>query len=158
MSDQGARVRLTTTLLLAGRQWRRLAQEVLAAEDISEARAAALLWVRRLGGGVRQVTLAHYVGIEVQSIVRLLDNLSSLGLLERRDDPGDRRANAIWLTAEGERLADRIESALTELRIAVLGHLSDDDVAATLRVFEALDRAAADLRDPPDGPRGETVP
>jgi MarR family transcriptional regulator, transcriptional regulator for hemolysin len=134
MSDQGARVRLTTTLLLAGRQWRRLAQEVLAAEDISEARAAALLWVRRLGGGVRQVTLAHYVGIEVQSIVRLLDNLSSLGLLERRDDPGDRRANAIWLTAEGERLADRIESALTELRIAVLGHLSDDDVAATLRV------------------------
>ena len=108
MSDQGARVRLTTTLLLAGRQWRRLAQEVLAAEDISEARAAALLWVRRLGGGVRQVTLAHYVGIEVQSIVRLLDNLSSLGLLERRDDPGDRRANAIWLTAEGERLADRL--------------------------------------------------
>jgi MarR family transcriptional regulator, transcriptional regulator for hemolysin len=158
MSDHGARVKLTTTLLLAGRQWRRLAQEVLAAEDISEARAAALLWVRRLGGGVRQVTLAHYVGIEVQSIVRLLDNLSSLGLLERRDDPGDRRANAIWLTAEGERLADRIESALTELRIAVLGHLSDDDVAATLRVFEALDRAAADLRDPPDGSRGETVP
>jgi len=139
---------LTATLLQAGRQWRRLAQNVLAEHDISEARAAALLWVRRLGGGVRQVTLAAYVGIEGTSIVRLLDQLAALGLLERRPDPEDRRANAIWLTEAGERLADRIERALTKLRTQVLREVSEEDVEAALRVLAAIDRAAAGSRAP----------
>jgi MarR family transcriptional regulator for hemolysin len=132
---------VTSTLLLAGRQWRRLAQRVLAEHDISEARAAALLWVRRLGGGVRQVTLASYVGIQGTSIVRLLDELSGIGLIERRHDPGDRRANSVWLTEAGEQLAGRIEVALANLRSEVLGDVSDSDVEATLRLFDALNRA-----------------
>lgn len=141
-----SRFLLTSTLLLAGRQWRRLAQQVLAAHDISEARAAALLWVRRLGGGARQVTLAGYVGIKGTSIVRLLDELGMIGLTERRDDPDDRRANLIWLTPTGEQLAERIEAALSELRDRILGEISNADVDATLRVFAALDRATADSR------------
>ncbi len=137
---------LTSALLQSGRQWRRLAQQVLTEHDISEARAAALLWVGRLGGGVRQVTLAACVGIEGTSIVRLLDQLSALGLLERRDDPEDRRANLIWLTKAGEKLAERIEHSLMELRNRILCDVSDSDVEAALRVMEALDRAAAGSR------------
>ncbi|WP_454634868.1 MarR family winged helix-turn-helix transcriptional regulator [Bradyrhizobium cenepequi] len=137
---------LTSTLLLAGRQWRRLAQQVLAAQDISEARAATLLWLRRLGGGVRQVTLAGYVGIKGTSIVRLLDELGAVGLIERRDDPDDRRANLVWLTNSGEQLADRIEAALSELRDRVFEDVPDADVDATLRVFKALDRTVAESR------------
>ncbi len=148
------RVVLTSNLLQAGRHWRRLAQRVLAAHDISEAPAAALLWVRRLGGGVRQVTLAGHVGIEGTSLVRLLDQLNALGLLTRRDDPDDRRANTIWLTPQGERLAERIELSLAELRGRVLHGVSDADVAATLRVFDVLSRAAAGAREQlaPAGP------
>ncbi len=99
---------LTSALLLAGRNWRRLAQQVLVAHKISEARSAALLWVRRLGGGVHQSTLASYVGIERTSLVRLLDELATINLIERRGDPDDRRANGIWLTRTGKRLAVRI--------------------------------------------------
>jgi MarR family transcriptional regulator, transcriptional regulator for hemolysin len=88
---------LTSTLLQAGRHWRRFAGQVLAALDISEARAAKVLWVRRLGGEVRQVTLAAYIGIEGTSVVRLINELSASGLLERRSDPEDRKANTIWL-------------------------------------------------------------
>ncbi|WP_188577483.1 MarR family winged helix-turn-helix transcriptional regulator [Azorhizobium oxalatiphilum] len=140
------RFHLTSNLLQTGRQWRRLAQQVLVEHDISEAPAAALLWVRRLGGGVRQVTLASYVGIEGTSVVRLLDQLSALGLLERRDDPEDRRANLIWLTRSGEQMADRIERSLTRLRNAVLQDVSEADVEAALRVMEAIDRAASEAR------------
>ncbi|GGC65266.1 MarR family winged helix-turn-helix transcriptional regulator [Chelatococcus reniformis] len=146
MKSVDPRFLLTSTLLQAGRQWRRLAQEVLAEHEISEARGAALLWVRRLGGGVRQVTLAAYVGIEGTSIVRLLDQLSALGLLERRSDPDDRRANTVWLTEAGERLAEHIEAALGELRERVLKDVGDADLDATLRVFAAIDRAAGDSR------------
>lgn len=138
---EGPRFLLTSTLLLAGRQWRRLAQQVLVELDISEACAATLIWARRLGGGARQVTLAGYVGIRCTSIVRLLDELSAIGLIERRSDPDDRRANLVWLTPAGEQLAERIEAALSELRERVLGAVSDADVEAALRVFAALDRA-----------------
>ncbi len=106
---------------------------------LSEARAAPLIWVGRLGGGVRQVVLAAHIGIEGPSLVRLLDQLEAAGLLERRDDPEDRRAKTIWLTPEGEALTERVEHVLMELRERLLQDISDADIAATLRVFQALD-------------------
>jgi len=138
---------LTSILLQAGRQWRSLAQHALDAHGISEAPAAALIWVRRLGGGVRQVTLASYVGIQGTSIVRLLDELSATGLIERRQDPDDRRANTIWLTETGERVAEQIEAVLAELRNDVLGNVSDTEIEAALRVFDAINRAAMAVRE-----------
>ena len=141
------RLILTSTLLQAGRHWRRLAGQVLAAHDISEARAATMIWIRRLGGGVRQVTLAAYVGIEGTSIVRSIDELSTLGLVERRNDPEDRRANTVWLTEAGEMLAERIEQEVAELRNTVLSDINEADIEATLRVFKALDQAVLESRD-----------
>lgn len=135
------RHRLTALLLQASRRWRRLAEEAMAAHGLSEARAAPLIWLGRLGGGVRQVTLAGHIGIEGPSLVRLLDQLEASGLLERRDDPEDRRAKTLWLTPEGTTLARRIERVLTELRERLLQDISDEDIAATLRVFRALDAA-----------------
>jgi MarR family transcriptional regulator for hemolysin len=133
------RHRLTALLLQASRRWRRVAEEAMTAHGLSEARAAPLIWVGRLGGGVRQVTLAAHIGIEGPSLVRLLDQLEAAGLLERRDDPEDRRAKTIWLTPEGKTLTRRIERVLTELRERLLRDISDEDIAATLRVFQALD-------------------
>lgn len=134
---------LTAQLLLAGRQWRRLAERELVALGISEACAAPLLWTSRLGGGVRQVTLAGHVGIEGPSLVRLLDQLANSGLVERRDDPTDRRAKTIWLTPPGEALAARIEDILVELRGRVLSGVSRADLEAALRVLMAFDDACA---------------
>jgi len=133
---------LTSNLLLSGRQWRKLCEAVLAAHGISQARAAVLVWAHRLGDGVRQVTLANHIGIEGTSLVRLLDQLSAADLLLRRDDPSDRRANAIWLTAEGARLAGKIEQILTELRDRVLRDVSPAEIAAALKVMDAINRAS----------------
>lgn len=132
---------LTAQLIQAGRQWRRIAERELESLGVSEACAAPLLWASRLGGGVRQVTLASYVGIEGPSLVRLLDQLAASGLIERRDDPTDRRAKTIWLTAEGERLAGRIEEMLVSLRTRVLGGIDRTDLEAALRVLKAFDEA-----------------
>ncbi len=139
---------LTAGLLHAGRQWRRLAERRLAEHGISEARGAVLIWVGRLGGGVRQVTLANYIGIEGTSLVRLLDQLSQAGLVERRDDPEDRRAKTIWLTEDGQHLAALIEREMADLRREVLGGLPAADIEATLRVLDVIQKASdADLED-----------
>ena len=141
--------RLTSGLLQGGRQWRRLAEAALAADDISEACASPLVWLRRLGGGMRQVTLAAHVGIEGTSLVRLLDQLCDAGLVVRRDDPEDRRAKTLWLTETGEQLAARIERTIARLRSRILGKISDADIEATLRVLDTIERAHACLqRDP----------
>lgn len=143
MTELSDRHRLTALLLQASRRWRRLAEEAMTAHGLSDARAAPLIWVGRLGGGVRQVTLAAHIGIEGPSLVRLLDQLEAAGLLERRDDPEDRRAKTIWLTPEGQTLTHRVEQVLMELRERQLQGISDADVAAALRVFQAFDTTAA---------------
>lgn len=141
MTELSDRHRLTALLLQASRRWRRLAEEALAAHGLSEARAAPLVWLGRLGGGVRQVTLAQHIGIEGPSLVRLLDQLEAAGLVERRDDPEDRRAKTLWLTPEGETRTRRIEQVLMELREQRLQDISDEEIAAALRVFRAFDGA-----------------
>lgn len=148
--------RLTSDLLQAGRQWRRLAEAALVAAGISEACAAPLVWLKRLGGGVRQVTLAAHVGIEGPSLVRLLDRLCDAGLVVRRDDPSDRRAKTLWLTEAGERLAERAEKAVDALRAHVLAEVSDADIEAALRVLHAVEDAHSRLQQ--DRPRMEAEP
>ena len=136
---------LTANLLQAGRQWRRIAEQELVTLGISEACAAPLLWIGRLGDGVRQVTLAGYVGIEGPSLVRLLDQLAATNLAVRKDDPTDRRAKTVWLTEEGRTLAARIEALLIESRSRVLADVSEEDLSATIRVLKAFEDAAAQM-------------
>ncbi|MFT4184020.1 MAG: MarR family transcriptional regulator [Rhizobium sp.] len=129
----------TANLLSTGRQWRRVVDLALSSHGISEASAAPLLWIGRLGGGVRQVVLANYVGIEGPSLVRLIDQLESMDLVIRRDDPTDRRAKGLWLTDEGEVLAARMEKALDELRGKILADVDKADIEAAIRVLKAFE-------------------
>src|SRR5205814_5441759 len=74
---------------------------------LTEATWRPLVYVRRLGDGVRQKELATALSIEGPSLVRLLDNLERRGLIERREDETDRRARGIHLTRAGRALAVR---------------------------------------------------
>lgn len=141
------RFAFTGQLMLAGRQWRQICQAAVTDYGVSAAAAGPLLFIRRLGGGVRQVTLADYVGVEGASLVRLVDQLSAAGLVRREADPKDRRANALWLTEAGEVLAAKIEADLARVRADVFADISESELASALRVFEALSRAAASASD-----------
>ena len=130
----------TANLLSTGRQWRRAVDQALSSHGISEATGSPLLWIGRLGGGVRQVVLAQHVGIEGPSLVRLLDQLESLGLVVRKDDPTDRRAKGLWLTTEGEELAARMEDVLDKLRCKILADVNKADLDAAVRVLQAFEQ------------------
>lgn len=137
------RFAFTGQLMLSGRQWRQISQAAVTAHGISAAAAAPLLFIRRLGGGVRQVTLADYVGVEGATLVRLVDQLCAASLVRREVDPSDRRANVLSLTDAGERMAEQIEVELKQLRAEVFADVSEADMAAALRVLDALSQAAA---------------
>ena len=130
---------LTTTLHRLGRHWRKLVRKAVEAQGISEACAHPLVTIGRLGDGVRQGVIAEEVGMEGPSLVRLLDQLAACGLVERRDDPTDRRAKTLWLTERGHQVMKRIEADLVELRARIFADVPREDLEATLRVFHAFE-------------------
>ncbi|MGY3482934.1 MarR family transcriptional regulator for hemolysin [Bradyrhizobium sp. USDA 4011] len=94
--------------------------------------------------GLSQVDLADVLELQPISLVRLLDRLVEHGLLERRPDPRDRRANRLFLTKSGRRLVDDLDSLRDAIAGDVLRDVSDKHVEsglATLR--EVKDRIKA---------------
>lgn len=139
----------THSLLLAGRQWRRLADAAAEAHGISEAKALPLVLIGRMAGEPRQTALAEAVGIEGPSLVRLLDQLCAAGLVQRREDATDRRAKVLSLTPAGRAVVARIEADLERLREEVFGDVSAADLEAGLRVFRAIQDHARPVLDMP---------
>src|SRR5260370_7492361 len=65
--------------------------------------------------GLTQVDLADVLELQPISLVRLLDRLVEHGLLERRPDPKDRRANRLFLTRTGRQLAEDLDALLDSI-------------------------------------------
>src|SRR5579864_8850634 len=74
--------------------------------------------------GLSQVDLAEVLELQPISLVRLLDRLVEQGLLERRHDPKDRRANRLFLTASGKQLVDDLDSLRDAIATDVMQDLS----------------------------------
>jgi DNA-binding MarR family transcriptional regulator len=58
--------------------------------------------------GMIQQELVNLLLVTKGNVGALLDRLESIGLVERRDDPNDRRANRLYLTKTGEALITEI--------------------------------------------------
>lgn len=141
MNPDTLQMRITGGVVAASRQWRRVCQTTLIDSGVTEACAGPLLMIARLGEGVRQVTVAQACGLESPSLVRLLDQLCKAGLVQRTEDPTDRRAKALSLTDEGRALANAIEAELIRLRRDIFNNVDPADLEATLRVFSAIAQA-----------------
>jgi MarR family transcriptional regulator for hemolysin len=123
---------------------RRLRQAVdgeLGAYGLTEATWRPLAYVGRLGEGVRQRELAAALGIEGPSLVRLLDNLERRGLIERREQAGDRRVRGIYLTDPGRELQRRVLRISDSVLRRLLASADPDDLAASERLFGTIERA-----------------
>ncbi|MEN5217860.1 MarR family transcriptional regulator [Pseudomonas pudica] len=141
MSLDLLRLQVSSGVVVAARHWRRICHTALTGYGISEACATPLLMIVRLGDGVHQVAVAQASGLESPSLVRLLDQLCKAGLVCRSEDPLDRRAKALSLTAEGRTLAESIEAELVRLRREVLHGIDQADLEAALRVLLAFEAA-----------------
>ncbi|HEV7717692.1 MAG TPA: MarR family transcriptional regulator [Arsenicitalea sp.] len=135
----------TADLLLTGRLWRKMTRQVTAQFGIAEAGAAPMIWIGRLGEGVRQNALAERCGIEGASLVRVIDELANTGFVTREPDPTDRRANALYLTDKGREIFQQMEGELSALRARVFAEIDDADIATAQRVFNAIKDAARRL-------------
>src|SRR4051794_34041319 len=67
----------------------------------------AVLHYLRCREGASQRELVDGLWIDASSMVTLLDEFEERGLAERRPNPSDKRAYAVYLTAKGRRLLSR---------------------------------------------------
>lgn len=117
---------------------------MLVEHNLSDATAAPLITLLRLGDRIPQGVLAERVGVEGPTLVRVLDGLENDGLICRVPDDSDRRIKLVQLTAEGTKVAQRCEQCAAKLREIMLGDIPPQQMLAALEVMRIIaDKAAA---------------
>ncbi len=88
--------------------------------------------------GLKQSELAEILDLQPISLTRLLDRLAENGLIERRADPNDRRANRLFLTAAARPLLERLTKLGEGMMETVLDGLDDNSVEHLLRDLQIV--------------------
>jgi MarR family transcriptional regulator for hemolysin len=144
LAAKDARTRFAPLVAHVAREWRRAVDGRLHVYGLTEATWLPLLRIARSESPMRQNELAASLSLDGSSVVRLLDALESSGLVERCEDQADRRAKSLMLTARGRRTVDQVERVSQDIRDLVLGEVSDEDLARSLRLLEIVrDRLAS---------------
>ncbi|XOZ32593.1 MarR family transcriptional regulator [Halomonadaceae bacterium KBTZ08] len=120
------------------RRWRKLLDERLKDLGVTQARWSTMVALHRGGEGVTQRELAELMSIENPTLVRLLDNLETQGLIQRRPCEQDRRARRLHLTELGESFIQRLDERAEGLREQLLNGVSDEELATCQDVFERI--------------------
>jgi MarR family transcriptional regulator, transcriptional regulator for hemolysin len=111
-------------------QWAREAQ-------IPLSRSQCAVLVRVAGDeGMSQAALAHCLDIEPIALVRIIDRLEALGLVERRFNPRDRRVWMLYLTLAAEPVImeiHRLSEAVDEVALAGVPEQIRDTLLDTLQ-------------------------
>jgi len=99
---------------------------------ISRAQWAVLIRIER-NEGLKQSELADMLDLQPITLTRLLDRLADNGLIERRADPNDRRANRLYLKPAAKPLLDRLAELGADMMETVLDGLSQTAIERTLK-------------------------
>ena len=127
--------RLRPVLLKLNRELRREAHPL----GVTGGQVSLLFQIRsRAGIGVRE--LAALEGISAAGMSGHVDRLERAGLVERRADPGDRRRQGLFPTAEGERVLRLVKKRRTAWLATRLQRLSAEELDAIQAAVEPLAR------------------
>jgi MarR family transcriptional regulator for hemolysin len=77
--------------------------------------------------GCNQATLADLLDVEPITIARTIDRLELSGLVERRPDPGDRRARLLFLGERAHPLLEQLRALGAETREIALAGIDEDE-------------------------------
>lgn len=88
--------------------------------------------------GLKQSELAELLDLQPITLTRLLDRLAGNGLIERRADPNDRRANRLFLTPAARPLLERLSTLGEAMMDTVLAGLDANSVERLLADLDTL--------------------
>jgi DNA-binding MarR family transcriptional regulator len=135
--DPAGEETLAEAFWAVARQLRETSQETLAPWDITPSHFRALRVLNRRGV-MRLSELSEHLRIAPRSATEVVDALESRGLVQRRPDPGDRRATLVEVTGRGAEVLDAIRAARGTETERIFGQLSPADRAHLARILRKL--------------------
>ena len=109
---------------------------------LTQAQARALVHLNR-NEGISQTALAQLLEIQPITLLRQIDRLAEAGLVQRRPNPADRRAQQLYLTAEAGDLMQDITRLGTTLTDAAFADFSTDDRELAISLLQQIKRNLA---------------
>jgi MarR family transcriptional regulator for hemolysin len=142
MTPQPIKREIAFTIMDVARLLKTYADQRARQFGISRAQWAVLLRIDRTEG-LKQSELAEMLDLQPISLTRLLDRLAHNGLIERRSDPNDRRANRLYLKPAAKPLLGRLSELGADMMETVLEGL---DAKAVDRMLKELGVLKDNLR------------
>jgi len=93
--------------------------------------------------GLTQKEIADKMGIEGATLVPVIDKMEKDGLLKRKPDLTDRRANRIYLTSKADSLWASMTECALKIRRSSTKNISDDDIKITLDTLRKISKNLA---------------
>lgn len=137
MTPQPVKREIAFTIMDVARLLKTYADQRARQFGISRAQWAVLIRIERTEG-LKQSELAELLDLQPISLTRLLDRLADNGLIERRADPNDRRANRLYLTAAAKPLLGRLFELGADMMETVLDGLDEKSIERMLKQLGAL--------------------
>ena len=114
----------------------------LSALDLTMSQTKAMYLVLATGP-MRMSELAHRLGVTNSTATGQVDRLVELGLVDRHEDPADRRQVVIRATAHGSETLERFRELNSRRMRELLAHTEAGDLTTIERAIRILDAAAA---------------
>ena len=133
---------IAVNLMDVARMLRTYADQRARQFGISRAQWVVLIRLDR-SEGLKQSELAEILDLQPISLTRLLDRLAENGLIERRADPNDRRANRLYLMPAARPLIEQLSKLGNDMMDIVLDGL---DGKANERLLRDLTQMKDNLR------------
>jgi len=90
--------------------------------------------------GLNQSTLAKTLGIERSTMVGVIDGLENRGLVERRKSLTDKRAHALTLTDQGNKLLGSIKPKVKDHENRIAGDLNAEELETLMELLKRVGR------------------
>jgi MarR family transcriptional regulator for hemolysin len=142
MTPQPVKREIAFTIMDVARMLKTYADQRARQFGISRAQWAVLIRIERTEG-LKQSELAELLDLQPISLTRLLDRLADNGLIERRADPNDRRANRLYLKPAAKPLLGRLTELGADMMETVLEGL---DAKSIDRMLSELGMLKDNLR------------
>jgi MarR family transcriptional regulator for hemolysin len=126
------------SLIFLARRWRNLMNQELSGVGQSQARWGTLYWIDVFGDSLNQTELADRIGVEQQTLGRVLRDLQSEGLIERVPSQHDQRAKVIRLTSAADPVMRQIAHIQEVVREKLLRDIPPGQLAVCMSVFAAI--------------------
>lgn len=99
--------------------------------------------------------LASYIGITNAAVSQLIERLVKMDLVERVDNPQDRRGKLLDLTPQGRQTIKNAREAQHEWISGIILNLEPDEASIVQKSIEIILKKAPDLQNPHPGEKND---